>query len=161
MKNLELMGISSDSVFAFISLHFREWMKNLQLIGISSDSVFAFISLHFREWMKNLQLIGISSDSVFAFISGDDYYDVCAICLEEYKDGERLRILPCEHGRYSLMPSTYQTLPIVMVRILKDNEAFVFLSFDQSRFRFPLLTVQTSLFLSQTSPPHTPKMCPS
>uniref|UniRef100_A0A0A9DZ15 RING-type domain-containing protein n=1 Tax=Arundo donax TaxID=35708 RepID=A0A0A9DZ15_ARUDO len=42
--------------------------------------------------------------------SGNNYQEACAICLEDYNNGDMLRHLPCKHGKNWRYFSTWYTL---------------------------------------------------
>ncbi|XP_078484016.1 E3 ubiquitin-protein ligase RNF13 [Ciona intestinalis] len=87
------------------------------------------------------------------FKKGDEY-DVCAICLDDYEEGDTLRILPCQHAYHCKcvdpwLTSSKRVCPLCKRRVLSDDESSESESeYDSDEERAPLL--------SQSSPDSSP-----
>lgn len=88
----------------------------LSLIVIVSLLIIVFLApRHWRYWRgrnnqhpRNLDPETVKAIPCFTFSSARSSHchrgETCAICLEDYKDGEVLKVLPCQHGMVLLIP---------------------------------------------------------
>lgn len=80
-----------------------------------------------RARRGRLSLQRLKKLPVKKFEKGDEY-DVCAICLEDYEEGDTLRILPCRHAYHCKcvdpwLTSSKRICPLCKRRVLSDDES--------------------------------------
>ncbi|XP_072033648.1 E3 ubiquitin-protein ligase RNF13-like isoform X2 [Amphiura filiformis] len=75
------------------------------IVGVCFILMVGFMIAKYVRDRRRMRRARLSKDHlkklpIKKFKKGDDY-DICAICLDEYEDGDKLRILPCNHAFHS------------------------------------------------------------